>query len=92
MKTTLELPDELMRSVKVRAASEGRSLKDVMSELVRRGLAGDARLAGVVAGRVSLPLVQCAHSATSSEATPERVAALLLEEEKQHALTPGLRQ
>lgn len=38
MKTTLELPDELMRSVKVRAAETDRKLKDVVSELLRRGL------------------------------------------------------
>ena len=38
MKTTLELPDELMRSVKVRAAETDRKLKDVVSELIRRGL------------------------------------------------------
>ena len=31
MKTTVELPDELMRTVKVLAAKEGRMLKDVMA-------------------------------------------------------------
>ena len=39
MKTTLDLPEVLMRKAKIRAASEGRKLKDVMAELVERGLA-----------------------------------------------------
>lgn len=39
MKTTLELPDELMRAVKIRAAQSDRKLKDVIEELIRRGLA-----------------------------------------------------
>ncbi|MGH8565763.1 MAG: hypothetical protein ACREXW_17400 [Gammaproteobacteria bacterium] len=38
MKTTLELPDDLMRAVKVRAAATERKLKDVVAELIRRGL------------------------------------------------------
>ncbi len=38
MKTTLELPDELMRQLKVRAAVSDRKLKDTVEELIRRGL------------------------------------------------------
>lgn len=38
MKTTLEIPDELMRAVKIRAAANDRKLKDVVAELIRRGL------------------------------------------------------
>ena len=38
MKTTLELPDELMTAVKVRAARENRKLKDVIAEALRRDL------------------------------------------------------
>jgi hypothetical protein len=38
MKTTLELPDELMRAIKVRAAATDRKLKDVVAELITRGL------------------------------------------------------
>lgn len=38
MKTTLDLPDPLMRRVKIRAASEGRKLKDLVSDLIQRGL------------------------------------------------------
>ena len=38
LKTTLELPDELMRAIRVRAAQSDRRLKDVVEELLRRGL------------------------------------------------------
>jgi hypothetical protein len=38
MKTTLDLPDPLMRRVKIRAATEGRKLKELISELLEKGL------------------------------------------------------
>lgn len=39
MKTTLELPDDLMRAVKLRAAATDRKLKDVVAEAIATGLA-----------------------------------------------------
>ena len=39
MKTTLELPDELMREVKIRAVHEHKKLKDIIAELLRKGIA-----------------------------------------------------
>lgn len=81
MKTTVELPDELMRAVRIRAATEGRKLKDVMAELVRHGLEqapsgpGERR-------RVTVPLVMCAHpAAPAEEMTPDRVAEILGQQE-----------
>jgi hypothetical protein len=38
MKTTIELPDQLMTEVKVLAARERRKLGELMAELVRTGL------------------------------------------------------
>jgi len=38
MKTTLELPDDLMREIKVLAAKNDRKLKDLMTELLKEGL------------------------------------------------------
>jgi plasmid stability protein len=38
MKTIIELPDHLMREVKVRAAQTDRKLKDVIAEFIQRGL------------------------------------------------------
>ena len=39
MKTTLELPDELMKEVKIRAVHEHKKLKDIIAELLRKGIA-----------------------------------------------------
>jgi plasmid stability protein len=38
MKTTLDLPDSLMRRVKIRAATEGRKLKEIIADLLEKGL------------------------------------------------------
>ncbi len=38
MKTTLELPDDLMRGMKIRAATEGKKLKDVIADAIRDSL------------------------------------------------------
>lgn len=82
MKTTLDLPDELMRDIKVRAARENRKLKDTIAELLRRGLSRKAAAAPAARRRVALPLVRCSHAARAGEEmTPERVARILLEEE-----------
>jgi plasmid stability protein len=82
MKTTLELPDELMRAVKIRAATEGRKLKDVVADLLRRGLAEEPKGARRVRKRVQLPLIECAHDARpGQEMTPKRVAEVLAHED-----------
>jgi plasmid stability protein len=39
MKTTLDLPDDLMRQVKIRAVHEQKKLKDVIAEFIRKGMA-----------------------------------------------------
>ena len=39
MKTTLELPDELMRRVKIRAAENNQKLKDTVTDLIQKGFA-----------------------------------------------------
>jgi len=38
MKTTVELPDDLMTAVKIKAAQENRKLKDIIAELLRQSL------------------------------------------------------
>ncbi len=76
MRTTLELPDDLMRSIKVRAAQTDRTLTEVIAELLRSGLS--AAEAGVSGGqRVQLPLVRSSRTASPDELSPERIAAIL---------------
>jgi plasmid stability protein len=81
VKTTLDLPDELVRTVKIRAIRENRKLKDMIAELLQRGLTVESgsRSARM---RVQIPLVQTAHQARrGEEMTPDRVAQILLDEE-----------
>jgi hypothetical protein len=42
VKTTIDLPDELLRHAKAAAAREGRSLKDLLTESLRDRLARSA--------------------------------------------------
>jgi len=88
MKTALDLPDELVREVKIRAATEGRKLKDVIAELLRRGLDSDANLASEPSSALvkdavtGLPMVACHHSASMSDRlTPSKIAGILLDQE-----------
>jgi len=68
MKTTLELPDELMREVKVRAAREGRKLKEVMEQVIRIGLNTTAPAARPLPSYVKIspegfPIIECGPNA-----------------------------
>ena len=42
MKTTLDLPDALVKQVKLRSVHEGRKLKDTFAELISKGLAAES--------------------------------------------------
>jgi hypothetical protein len=87
MKTTLDLPDDLMREIKIKAAREDRKLKDVVTELLQRGLAAEPTAPRKVGHRVKLPLFQGGHPAKpGEELTPDRVAEILMEEEVERAL------
>jgi len=82
MKTTLDLPDDLMREVKLRAVEENRKLKDTIADLLRYGL--DQKPIGpeTIRNRVKFPLVHGGHPARpGEEITPERMKEILLEEE-----------
>ncbi|MBX3168115.1 MAG: antitoxin [Candidatus Eremiobacteraeota bacterium] len=84
MKTTLELPDSLVRQIKLRAIQEGRKLKDMVAVLLQKGLeAPESGLTGQSAlgydERTQLPVVRCRLSRPLS---PEQVAEILLEQEQ----------
>jgi plasmid stability protein len=86
MKTTLDLPDDLVRAIKIRAAQENRKLKETVADLLRRGLAQPRGTPDDAPHRVALPLVECAHpAAPDEELTPERVAKVLIAEEAARA-------
>ena len=78
MKTTLDLPSDLVREIKLRAVNEGRKLKDTMADLLRKGLSTHASRNAAKSSRVKLPLIQCRRSA---KLTPDQVASALLKQE-----------
>ena len=87
MKTTLDLPGELVREIKLHAVHEGRKLKDAVADLLRKGLAADAAAGRPRVRRVKLPLIECRHEANL---TPDQVADLLMRQETQwHHDTAG---
>ncbi len=84
MKTTLELPDDLVREIKIRAVMENRKLKDAIADLLRLGLSRKTEEPPSVRSRAKLPLIECAREARpGEEMTPERVAKILLDEESE---------
>lgn len=89
MKTTLDLPDELVRAVKLRAVVQRRTVKDLVAEFLRQGLGmpplgeADTRPISkrVMIGEKGLPIIRCAPDAP---ATLMSVKALLaIEQESQ---------
>jgi plasmid stability protein len=91
MKTTLDLPDALVKQVKLRAVREGRKLKDAVADLLRKGLrvAMNTPSDGLeplvtTDKKTGLPLIECKRAASSpEEITPERVAEILLDQESE---------
>jgi hypothetical protein len=89
MKTTLDLPDSLVKQVKLRALLEGRKFKDAVADLLHKGLAAvahqepDTQAPAVTRDKqTGLPLIECRHAASpEEELTPERVADILLAQE-----------
>ena len=85
MKTTLDLPNDLVREIKLKAVHEGRKLKDAMADLLRAGLAARAAKTEERSARKRnprLPLVTCRPAATAAtEMTPQRVADVLIKQE-----------
>ena len=67
MKTTIDLPDELVREVKLRALMQGRTLRDLVADFIRQGLGltGPETLDGppsgskVTVGANGLPVIAC---------------------------------
>ena len=82
MKTTLDLPDRLAGTVKVRAAEETVKLQEVIPNLLRLGPAAASTETRTVCDLVQFPLVGCARPAKpGEELSPDRVAAILVDGE-----------
>ncbi len=85
MKTTFDLPPDLVREMKLLAVHEGRKLKDVAADLLKRGLSGEKSKAMAPAAKkraIKLPLFPSPKTAPASRMTLEEL--LSLERETQH--------
>lgn len=82
MKTTLDLPDDLMREVKIRAAIQGKKLKDVMAETIRSGLFPESNLPERPKTTITkhpilgFPMVECGPNPPISQMTIEEILQL----------------
>jgi plasmid stability protein len=82
MKTTLDLPQELIREMKLIAAAEGRKLRDVATEIFRRGLMQPSQTDATIRHRVKLPIIKCAKPVPPmKQMTEDQVADVLLKQE-----------
>lgn len=80
MKATLDLPDDLLKEMKLRAVHEGRKFKDVAAEVFRRGLAQPAQGADLH-HRVKLPVIVSPPGTPTVSLTGEDIDRLLMEDE-----------
>ncbi len=77
MKTTIDLPSELVRAIKLRALNENRRLKEVVTDLLRSGLKhGGATDSVPQKGRMEFPLFATTRSAPASDMSAEALIAL----------------
>lgn len=80
MKTTLDLPEDLLHEIKLRAVNERRRIKDVVTDALRRGLTAPVSAEG--GRRVALPLVITPRTPPlRDQITSDRAADILLAEE-----------
>ncbi len=97
MKTTLDLPEELVREAKLRAMMQGRTLKDMVADFMRQGLGHPAESdhaaaqggERVISAPDGLPQIRCRADAPASRASVAELLALeqraLAEDDMRHA-------
>jgi len=79
MKTTIELPDDLLQALRIRAAEEGRSMKALLTEALRSyfGKQPKAKKPRILKYH-EMPIIKDGKPAKQGEEiTPERVAEVL---------------
>jgi hypothetical protein len=84
MKTTFDLPDDLVREMKLRAVMQRRTLRDLAADFIRQGLGLSVaasepvppRGSQVQIGADGIPFFPCNANAPASEMTIEELLAL----------------
>jgi hypothetical protein len=85
MKTTIDLPDDLVKTLKLRAIHEDRTLKDLITEMLKNAVGRDGQATTTQRARFPL-LPESKLAQPGRNLTPERVHELLTEDEVSHAL------
>lgn len=89
MKTTLDLPEPLVREMKLRAVQEGRKLKDVATEIFRRGLQAPVTESKPLSQKLEKPLFVCEEACADA---PQMSVEELLKLEQQAQLEEDLKR
>lgn len=84
MKATIDLPDDVLREVKLRAVVQGRTVKELVGELLRQGLgmpspksATSGHAGGMVdSGEGKLPVIRCSPDAPAPRMSVEELLAI----------------
>ena len=80
MKTTLDLPEDLVREIKLRAVREDRNVKDLAAELLRAGLqttrSRPAARATIDIDAKGVPRILCSPSAPAAKMSVDQLLAL----------------
>lgn len=84
MKITLDLPEDLIREVKLRAVLQRRTVKDLVADFIRQGLgmtAAPNRVTPPVDSRVQiddlgLPTIRCTSGGPAEEMSVEQLLVL----------------
>jgi hypothetical protein len=92
MKTTFDLPDEIVREVKLRAVIQGKTVKSLVTEILRDGLGLETareppRSDRVVIGPDGIPFIRCRPGAPAERMSAQELLELerrALEEEDLH--------
>lgn len=95
MKTTIDLPDDLVREAKLRALMQGRTLRDLVADLIRQGLGMPTpsghepplRGSAVVVGQDGLPVIRCRADAPATTMSSQQ----LLDLEQQTSVAEDIR-
>ena len=75
MKTTIDLPDDLLRAVKIRAAQQGRTLRELVSEYIASGLATPPGQQQPQRNAVAFPIIPTAADAPLATMTRAQIVA-----------------
>jgi len=79
MRTTIDLPDELARAAKIRAAERGETLKEMLTRAIAREVAMGARSDR---SRVALPLLAVGAVPAVDVTNADITAALVTDDER----------